>query len=170
MIRADMDALPMEELGDCPYRSQNKGVAHMCGHDAHTAALIGAARILSQLRDEFPGTVKLCFQPAEEAATGGAQAMVAEGVLEDPYVDFSIGMHVTPSRPVGYAAIEPGPITAYPDFFSFIFTAKGGNESFPSTASSNSNSMPMSLALISEKNRVQVCASRPSPQKRLGCM
>lgn len=80
MIRADMDALPMEELGDCPYRSQNKGVAHMCGHDAHTAALIGAARILSQLRDEFPGTVKLCFQPAEEAATGGAQALgMAQG-------------------------------------------------------------------------------------------
>ena len=141
MIRADMDALPMEELGDCPYRSQNTGIAHMCGHDAHTAAVIGAARILSQIRDEFPGTVKLCFQPAEEAASGGAQAMVTEGLLENPHVDFSIGMHVTPSKPVGYAAIEPGPITSYPDFFSIVFHGKGGHGSFPSKA--NDPILPM---------------------------
>lgn len=157
MIRADMDALPMEELGDCPYRSQNKGVAHMCGHDAHTAALIGAARILSQLRDEFPGTVKLCFQPAEEAATGGAQAMVEEGVLEDPHVDFSIGMHVTPAKPVGYAAIEPGPITSYPDFFSFVFTGKGGHGSFPSKA--NDPILPM----VAAYQMIQGIGKRISP-------
>ena len=117
---------------------------HACGHDAHTAALLGAARILSQLRSEFAGTVKLCFQPAEEAATGGAQTMVDEGVLEDPRVDFSIGMHVTPSKPVGYVAIESGPVTAYPDFFSFTFKGKGGHGSFPSKA--NDPILPMVTA------------------------
>lgn len=157
MIRADMDALPMEELSDCPYRSQNKGVAHTCGHDAHTAALIGAARILSQMRSEFAGTVKLCFQPAEEAASGGAQAMVAEGLLENPHVDFSIGMHVTPSKPVGYAAIEPGPITSYPDFFSFVFKGKGGHGSFPSKT--NDPILPM----VAAYQMIQGIGKRISP-------
>lgn len=157
MIRADMDALPMEELGDCPYRSQNAGVTHACGHDAHTAALLGAARILSQLRSEFAGTVKLCFQPAEEAATGGAQAMVAEGLLEDPHVDFSIGMHVTPSKPVGYAAVEPGPITSYPDFFSFVFRGKGGHGSFPSKT--NDPILPM----VAAYQMIQGISKRISP-------
>lgn len=157
LIRADMDALPMEELGDCPYRSQNAGVAHACGHDAHTAALLGAARILSQLKSEFAGTVKLCFQPAEEAAAGGAQAMVEEGVLEDPHVDFSIAMHVTPSRPVGYAAIEPGPVTAYPDFFSFSFKGKGGHGSFPSKAND-----PI-LPLVTAYQMIQGIHQRISP-------
>lgn len=144
MIRADIDALPMEELNDVPYRSQNPGKMHACGHDAHTASLLGAARILSQLRSEFAGTVKFCFQPAEESSTGGGQAMVQDGVLENPHVDFSIGMHVCPDKPVGYAAIEPGAITSYPDFFYFSFTGKGGHGSFPSKC--NDPILPMVAA------------------------
>ena len=157
LMRADMDALPMEELGNCPYRSKNSGVAHMCGHDSHTAALIGAARILSQLRSEFAGTVKLCFQPAEEASTGGAQAMVQEGILESPHVDFAIGIHVSPSKPVGFAAIEPGPITSYPDFFSFVFKGKGGHGSFPSKC--NDPILPM----VAAYQMIQGISKRVSP-------
>lgn len=157
LMRADMDALPMEELGNCPYRSKNPGVAHMCGHDSHTAALIGAARILSQLRSEFAGTVKLCFQPAEEASTGGAQAMVQEGILESPHVDFAIGIHVSPSKPVGFAAIEPGPITSYPDFFSFVFKGKGGHGSFPSKC--NDPILPM----VAAYQMIQGISKRVSP-------
>lgn len=157
LMRADMDALPMEELGDCPYRSKNPGIAHMCGHDSHTAALIGAARILSQLRSEFAGTVKLCFQPAEEASTGGAQAMVQEGILESPHVDFAIGLHVNPNKPVGFAAIEPGPITSYPDFFSFVFKGKGGHGSFPSKCND-----PI-LPLVAAYQMIQGISKRVSP-------
>lgn len=124
----------MVDLLDCPYRSQNDGIAHTCGHDAHTATLLGAAYILSHLQDEFFGTVKFCFQPAEEASDGGAEAMVHDGVLQDPKVDFAIGMHVSSAKPVGYVAIEPGPITAYPDFFSITFRGKGGLGSCPSKA------------------------------------
>lgn len=157
MIRADMDALPMQELGDCAYRSQAEGITHACGHDAHTSAVLGAARILSAMRDQFDGTVKLCFQPAEEAPTGGADQMVADGVLEDPHVDFSIGMHVTPSMPVGYVSVEAGPITSYPDFFSFIFKGKGGHGSFPSK--SNDPIRPM----VEAYNMIQGITKRVSP-------
>lgn len=167
MIRADMDALPMEETGSCPYRSQVAGVAHACGHDVHTASVLGAARILSQMKDEFSGTVKLCFQPAEEASTGGASQMVAEGLLENPHVDFSIGMHVNPSQQVGMVAIEPGPITAYPDFFSFTFHGKGGHGSFPSKANDPIAAMVTAYQMINgiskrisplEPAVIQVCS------------
>ena len=92
------------------------------------------AQHMSHLLDEFFGTVKFCFQPAEEASDGGAEAMVHDGVLQDPKVDFAIGMHVSSAKPVGYVAIEPGPITAYPDFFSITFRGKGGHGSCPSKA------------------------------------
>lgn len=157
LIRADMDALPMTELHDCPYRSQNDGIAHACGHDVHTATLLGAAYILSRLRDEFTGTVKLCFQPAEESSVGGAEAMVHDGVLRDPHVDFAIGMHVSPAKPVGYAAIESGPITAYPDFFSFMFYGKGGHGSCPSKAND-----PI-LPLMAAYQMIQNISKRISP-------
>ena len=157
LIRADMDALPMEELGDTPYRSRVSGKAHMCGHDSHTATLLGAAYILSKLKSEFAGTVKLCFQPAEEASEGGAQAMVEDGVLQDPPVDFAIGMHVSPSQTVGKVAIEPGPITSYPDFFSFKYIGKGGHGSFP--CKSNDPILP----LVEAYQMIQGITKRVSP-------
>lgn len=127
LIRADMDALPIEEINDCDFKSQHPGVMHACGHDAHITCLLGAAKILSQKKDSFSGTIKLCFQPAEEGSDGGAELMVKEGVLKNPDVDFAISMHVEPSLRVGTASIEAGPITAYPERFSFDFYGVGGH-------------------------------------------
>lgn len=129
LIRADMDALPMEELNDVLYKSRNPGVCHSCGHDSHTAILLGVARILKECENEINGTVKFCFQPAEEASCGGAQQMVAENVLDG--VDAAIALHVDPSTRVGTAIIERGAITSYPDFFSITFKGKGAHGSFP---------------------------------------
>ncbi|MDU1910570.1 M20 family metallopeptidase [Fusobacterium sp.] len=131
MIRADIDALPMSEENEIEYKSQVSGKMHACGHDVHTAALLGAARILSQLKNELDGNVKLCFQPAEETV-GGADLMVEDGILENPKVDYVIGMHVEPNEKIGTVSIEPGPVSSYPDFFEIKFTGKGGHGSFPS--------------------------------------
>lgn len=131
LLRADMDALQMEELGGCAYRSQIPGAAHTCGHDAHTAALLGAAVILTEMKEQLRGNVKFCFQPAEEGV-GGADLMVKDGILENPKVDYAVGMHVDPSMPVGSVCVEPGPISAYPDFFKITITGKGGHGAFPS--------------------------------------
>ncbi len=131
LLRADMDALPMQEMNECPYKSQNEGVMHACGHDVHTAMLLGAARILNDMKDELNGNVKLCFQPAEEASSGGAQLMVEEGVLENPKVDFAMGLHVEPQFRVGSCGMSSGAITAFPDFFSITFKGQGGHGSLP---------------------------------------
>lgn len=130
MVRADIDALPMEEMNDLDYKSKEKGKMHACGHDVHTAALLGAAKILSEMKDELNGNVKLCFQPAEETV-GGADLMVEHGILENPKVDYVIGMHVEPNEKIGTASIEPGPVSSYPDFFEIKLTGKGGHGSFP---------------------------------------
>lgn len=133
MIRADIDALPIEELNEIDYKSKEKGKMHACGHDVHTAAVLGAAKILSELREELNGNVKFCFQPAEETV-GGADLMVEDGILENPKVDYVIGMHVEPNKKLGTAAIEPGPVTSYPDFFEIKLIGKGGHGSFPAKA------------------------------------
>lgn len=108
-LRADMDALPMTEQTGLAFSSANDGVMHACGHDAHTAMLLGAAMVLARMKDDFAGAVKLVFQPAEEAnPTGGAPAMIEAGALEDPRVDAMVGLHVWPSLATGEIGIRPG--------------------------------------------------------------
>jgi amidohydrolase len=120
-IRADMDALPIQERTGLPFASQNPGVMHACGHDCHTAMLLGAAEVLAQMRDVMPGSVKLIFQPAEEGTPpgeeGGAKLMVKEGVLHDPDVAAIFGMHVNADVPVGQFAYRYGGLMASVDRF-----------------------------------------------------
>lgn len=130
MIRADMDALPIQEETGLSFSSNTDNVMHACGHDVHTSNLLGIARVLNEFKDEMHGNVKLCFQPAEEGRDGSL-GMLKDGVLENPKVDYSIGMHIDPSIELGQAAIEVGPVTAYPDFFSIKFTGNGGHGSVP---------------------------------------
>ena len=128
-LRADMDALPIHETTDLPYRSVNDGVMHACGHDAHTAMLIGTAFILNDLRDKFSGTVKLIFQPGEEKLPGGASLMIKEGVLDD--VDLIIGQHVYPDLPCGEVGFHAGPYMASSDEVNITVKGRGGHAAKP---------------------------------------
>jgi hippurate hydrolase len=130
-IRADMDALPIDEDNSVPYKSRNPGVMHACGHDVHTTCLLGAARILKQLQDEWSGTVKLIFQPGEERNPGGASIMIAEGVLEDPAPEAIIGLHVHPNLPVGNVSFRSGKVMASADELYFTIRGKGGHAAAP---------------------------------------
>ncbi|MBP6619519.1 MAG: amidohydrolase [Leadbetterella sp.] len=130
-LRADIDALPIIEQNDVSYKSKNEGVMHACGHDVHTASLLGAARILYALRDEFEGTIKLIFQPAEEKAPGGASVMIAEGVLENPNVNAIIGQHVAPNIPVGKIGFREGMYMASTDEVYMKIVGKGGHGAAP---------------------------------------
>ena len=128
-LRADMDALPIQELTDVPYKSKIDGKAHLCGHDAHTAMLIGTARILSEFQSSLKTHVRFVFQPSEEALPGGAPAMIADGALED--VDEIYGIHVFPLYAVGEYATCPGPMLAQSDTFQITLTGTGGHAAFP---------------------------------------
>ena len=128
-LRADMDALPIQELTDVPYKSKIDGKAHLCGHDAHTAMLIGTARILSELQSNLKTHIRFVFQPSEEALPGGAPAMIADGALED--VDEIYGIHVFPLYTVGEYATCPGPMLAQSDTFQITLTGTGGHAAFP---------------------------------------
>lgn len=130
-LRADMDALPIHEANNVPYKSTVEGVMHACGHDAHTASLLGCARILNVLRDQFEGTVKLVFQPAEEKAPGGASLMIREGVLENPAPVSMIGQHVAPNIPVGKIGFREGMYMASTDELYLTVKGKGGHGAMP---------------------------------------
>ncbi|MGI8644092.1 MAG: M20 metallopeptidase family protein [Thermomicrobiales bacterium] len=130
MIRADMDALPIHEENDVEYRSQNDGVMHACGHDAHTAMLLAVTRLLMDRRDEFGGTVKVLFQPAEEGP-GGAKPMIEAGVLENPKVDAALGMHMAQAQPLGIIGLRNGPAMAASDRFEFTIKGVGGHGARP---------------------------------------
>ncbi len=130
-LRADMDALPILESNEVEYRSKNEGVMHACGHDAHTASLLGAAYILNELKDNFEGTIKLVFQPGEEKLPGGASIMIKEGVLEDPRPDGMIGQHVMPLIPAGKVGFRSGMYMASTDEIYMTVKGKGGHGAMP---------------------------------------
>ncbi|MEK4082082.1 amidohydrolase [Solibacillus silvestris] len=131
-LRADMDALPIQQKNDVPYKSQVPNVMHACGHDAHTATLLGVAKILSKYEDQLHGTVKFIFQPAEELFPGGAIQMLEEGVLEG--VDAIFGNHVLSSVPLGNFTVPKGSATASSDYVKIRIIGKGGHSSAPHTS------------------------------------
>lgn len=130
-LRADMDALPIEEKTELPYRSVNPGVMHACGHDAHVACLLGAARILDQMRDEIEGTVLLVFQPGEEKHPGGARLMLEDGVFGEYRPQLMIAQHVNMNVPTGKVAMWSGCVMASADEFHIEVKGKGGHGAFP---------------------------------------
>lgn len=130
-LRADIDALPIIEQNDVPYKSKVEGVMHACGHDVHTSSLLGTANILNQLKDEFEGTVKLIFQPGEEKAPGGASMMIKEGILENPAPENILGQHVAPLIQVGKIGFKEGLYMASADEIYITVKGKGGHAAMP---------------------------------------
>lgn len=130
LIRADMDALPIDEVSDKPYKSQNKNVMHACGHDAHVAVLLGVCKVLNNFKDKFVGVVKAVFQPGEETS-GGALPMIEEGVLENPHTDVCVALHCDSDLDCGTIRVKPGSLYASPDDFRITVKGKGGHGAEP---------------------------------------
>ncbi|UOQ72445.1 M20 metallopeptidase family protein [Hymenobacter cellulosilyticus] len=158
-LRADLDALPIQEKNEVAYKSTNPGVMHACGHDVHTASLLGAARILSQLRDEFEGTVKLIFQPGEELLPGGASLMIKEGVLENPKPASVLGQHVFPMLPAGKVGLRAGRYMASTDELYLTVRGKGGHGAMP-----EQNVDPVLVAAHIIVAAQQIVSRRASPK------
>ncbi len=130
-LRADMDALPIKEANEVPYKSKNEGVMHACGHDVHSTCLLGTAKILQELREEFEGTVKLIFQPGEEKHPGGASLLIKEGVLENPKPSAIFALHVYPHLPSGTAGFRAGQYMASADEIYITIEGRGGHAALP---------------------------------------
>jgi amidohydrolase len=133
LLRFDMDALPIQEQTGASYASQNPGVMHACGHDGHTAVGLTVARLLQDHRHELAGSVKLVFQPAEEG-DGGAERMLAEGILENPHADVALGLHLWNEKPLGWLGIVDGPAMAAAEIFQIDVTGRGGHGGIPQLA------------------------------------
>ena len=128
--RADMDALPVPEKSNLPFASKTENTMHACGHDTHMAIALGLAEVLQRRRENLPGSVRFVFQPAEEAA-GGAQACVADGVLESPRVSTALGLHISADIPIGMVNVAAGPFFAAPTAFKVVITGRGGHAAAP---------------------------------------
>tara|TARA_B100000809_G_scaffold96615_1_gene95190 strand:- start:6496 stop:7695 length:1200 start_codon:yes stop_codon:yes gene_type:complete len=130
-LRADLDALPIVEENEVPYKSINEGVMHACGHDVHTSSLLGAAKILNEIKNQFEGTIKLIFQPGEERLPGGASLMIKEGVLENPVPNSIVGQHVYPQLESGKVGFKSGMYMASTDELFMTVNGKGGHAALP---------------------------------------
>ena len=133
-LRADIDALPIQEANEVPYRSQNEGVMHACGHDVHSSSLLGTAAILNDLKDHFSGAVRFLFQPGEEKLPGGATLMIKDGALKNPMPAAIFGQHVHPPLPAGTVGFRPGLYMASTDELYLTVRGKGGHGAMPHNA------------------------------------
>ncbi len=133
LLRADMDALPIDEAGSAPYRSQNPGVMHACGHDGHVSILLGAAQTLARRREEVPGTIVFCFQPGEEGSAGN-RLMIEDGALEDPHVDRVFALHLYSGLDAGKIGVRDGPFLPSSDRFTIEIVGQGGHGAMPQSA------------------------------------
>lgn len=157
LLRADIDALPINEEAEVPYKSKIPGCMHACGHDGHTAGLLGAAMILNELKDHIHGNVKLVFQPAEED-DGGAKPMIDEGILENPKVDAAFACHLWGSIKSGDIHIKYGPMMAAPDKFLFKVIGKGGHAAMPHACVD-----PVMIAVQAINNMQSIVSRRINP-------
>ena len=157
-LRAELDALPIQEANDIPYRSQNNGVMHACGHDVHASCLLGAARILSDMKDEWEGTIKLIWQPGEEKHPGGASLMIKAGVLEHPKPEAILALHVYPHLPCGEVGFRAGQYMASADEIYITINGKGGHAALP-----HQTVDPISIAALVITGLQQVISRKCNP-------